>query len=241
MGREAALQLAAAGATVAIVDMNEVALAEVAAEHDNISGFNCDVSDLAAVQALVERVESELGTISRLTHCAAIMPAVPLMQSSASAVNKMMDINYGGTVNMVQTIMPLMQARGAGDVIIFGSMAGDIPALTLGAYCATKAATNMYAEILYHENRDGPLRLLLVCPPAVDTPLMDQAEEHGPAVLIKDRAEGRMSTPKMIIDAVEVAIEKGDWVVRPGQAALYTRFRRWFPGLLWSLVHKSSD
>lgn len=240
MGKEAALQLAAAGARVAIVDLNESALTETAAGHDNISAYSCDVSDLDAVQSMVQQVESELGPIARLTHCAAIMPAIPLMQSNAADINKMMAINYGGTVNLVQTIMPLMEARGAGDVIMFGSMAGDIPALTLGAYCATKAATNMYAEVLYHENRDGPLRILLVCPPAVDTPLMDQAAEHGPAQLMKDRAEGRMSTPKMIIDAVEAAIERGDWVVRPGQSALYTRFRRFFPGLLWRLVHKTA-
>lgn len=239
MGREAALQLVAAGAKVAIVDLNEDALTATAAEHDKITAYRCDVCDLDAVKLLVQRVESDLGPITRLTHCAAIMPAMPLMQSNAAEINRMMTINYGGTVNMVQTIMPLMQDRGAGDVIMFGSLAGDIPSLTMGAYCATKAATNMYAEVLYHENRDGPLRILLVCPPAVDTPLIDQAAEHGPAQLIKDRSEGRMSTPKMIIDAIETAIERGDWVVRPGQAALYTRFRRWFPGLLWRLVHKS--
>lgn len=241
MGREAALQLVAAGAKVAIVDLNQEGLTETAAQHDNISAYRCDVSDLDAVQSLVQRVESELGPITRLTHCAAIMPAIPLMRSNALDINKMMAINYGGTVNLVQTIMPLMQGRGVGDVILFGSLAGDIPSLTLGAYCATKAATNMYAEVLYHENRDSPLRILLVCPPAVDTPLMDQAAEYGPAQLLKDRAEGRMSTPKMIIDAVEAAVERGDWVVRPGQAALYTRFRRWFPGLLWRMVHKSVD
>ncbi|MFT5483543.1 MAG: NAD(P)-dependent dehydrogenase (short-subunit alcohol dehydrogenase family) [Halieaceae bacterium] len=241
MGREAALQLAGSGARVAIVDLNEKALASTAAENELISSYSCDVSNLESVQALVTRIESELGPIDRLTHCAAIMPAIPLMQSSAVDVNKMMAINYGGTVNMVQTIMPLMQARGSGDVIMFGSMAGDIPSLTLGAYCASKAATNMYAEILYHENRDGPVRMVLVCPPAVDTPLMDQAVDHGPAALIKDRAEGRMATPKMIIDAIETGIEDGKWVVRPGNSALYTRFRHWFPGLLWRLVHKSMD
>ncbi len=240
MGKEAALQLAAAGAKVAIVDMNEAALAETAASHDAISAYRCDVSDLEAVAALITQVESELGPIDRLTNCAAIMPAIPLVDSNAADVNRMMSINYGGTVNMVQTLLPRMLERGSGDLIIFGSMAGDIPALTLAAYCATKAATNMYTEVLYHENRDGPLRIVLVCPPMVDTPLMDQAVERGPKNLAEDRAAGKMATPKMIIDAVEAGIEKGDWVIRPGQSALFTRFRRFFPGLLWSLVHKAT-
>ncbi len=237
MGREAALQLARSGATVAIVDMNESGMEETCAQQSGITSYRCDVSKLEAVQELVAKIESELGPIDRLTHCAAIMPARPLAESNAGDINTMMAINYGGTVNMVQTVMPGMLQRGRGDIIMFGSMAGDIPALTLGAYCATKAATNSYAEILYHENRDSPLRLLLVCPPMVNTPLIDQAAEHGPASLLQQRDAGKMATPEFIINAVETAIEKGQWVVRPGQAAFLTRWRRWFPGLLWKAIH----
>lgn len=237
MGREAALQLARNGASVAVVDMNEAGMAETASMHDSVKTYRCDVSDLEQVQALVSTIESDLGPIDRLTHCAAIMPARLLTESNPHDINTMMAINYGGTVNMVQTIMPGMIERGAGDIIMFGSMAGDIPALTLGAYCATKAATNSYAEILYQENRDSPLRFLLVCPPMVNTPLINQATEHGPESLAKTRDDGKMATPEFIIDAVEEAIEKGKWVVRPGQAAFLTRWRRWFPGLLWKAIH----
>ena len=133
MGREAALQLARNGATVAIVDMNENGMAETAAEQAGITAYRCDVSKLGDVEAVVARIESELGPIDRLTHCAAIMPARKLTESNPNDINTMMAINYGGTVNMVQTIMPGMMERGRGDIIMFGSMAGDIPALTLGA------------------------------------------------------------------------------------------------------------
>ena len=57
MGREAALQLASAGAKVAIVDLNDEALAKVAAEHDGITTFSCDVCDLTAVQTLVQYLQ----------------------------------------------------------------------------------------------------------------------------------------------------------------------------------------
>ena len=44
-----------------------------------------------------------------------------------------------------------------------------------GAYCATKAATNAYMEILAEENRATAVQFMLVCPPLVNTPLLEQA------------------------------------------------------------------
>ena len=65
MGREAALQLARNGATVAIVDMNEAGMDETCSQQSGITAYRCDVSNLEAVQALVGRIESELGPIDR--------------------------------------------------------------------------------------------------------------------------------------------------------------------------------
>lgn len=239
MGRVAALKLANDGAKVAIVDLNDDALASVSAEHANLTPFKCDTSDLAQVRQLVADVEAALGPVDRLMHCAAIMPGQSIKEMSAELTNKMMAINYGGTVNMVTTVWPLMEARGAGDIIMFGSMAGDVLTHNLGAYSATKSATNTWAEVLHHENKDTPLRFLLVCPPMVNTPLVQQAVEYGPAS-IKTAGEDMMSTPEFIIDEVEKAIEKGDWVVRPGSAKWMVRMRRYFPRTLWWIMAKAN-
>lgn len=239
MGRVAALRLANAGAKVAAVDLDPRALERLAGESPNIHTHVCDVSNLEAVEALIAQVETGIGAIDRLTHCAAIMPGQSLRDMPAASITRMMNINYGGTVNMVKSVMPLMEQRGRGDIIMFGSMAGDVLALNLGAYCATKSATNTFAEVLARENKGGPLRLLLVCPPMVNTPLIEQAIEHGPAGLVESREAGRMVSPEFIIDAVESAIEQGKWVVRPGSAGFMTLWRRLFPGLLWWAIEKS--
>jgi NAD(P)-dependent dehydrogenase (short-subunit alcohol dehydrogenase family) len=240
MGRVAASRLAQQGAEVAIVDMNEPALRELAAEFSNMTPFKCDVSDLAQVEQLVADVEARLGPIARLTHCAAIMPGRSLVAMSAADINAMMAINYGGTVNMVKSVWPGMALRGAGDIILFGSMAGDVLTHNLGAYCATKSATNTFAEILYHENRHSPIRLLLVCPPMVNTPLVKQALEHGPGSITGAYERGRMASPESIIDAAEAALEKGKWRVTPGEAGFMMLWRRLFPGLLWKLMEKAN-
>ncbi len=240
MGRLTALRLAKEGAKVAIVDLNEDALSATAAESPNITAYKCDVSDLVQVQSVVTEVEANIGPVDRLTHCAAIMPGQSLSEMPAEKINQTMSVNYFGTVNLVKTLMPLMEQRGAGDIIIFGSMLGDVPMHNMGAYCATKSATNAFAEVLVYENKDSPIRFLLVCPPMVDTPLVNQAMENGPEGLKEAKHTGKMSSPESIIDATEVALEKGQWVVRPNEASFLVLLRRLFPGLLWRLMAKAN-
>lgn len=241
MGRIAALTLAKEGAKVAIVDVNEEALAKVSAEHANLSPFKCDTSDLSQVQKLIADVEAQLGPIDRLMQCAAIMPGDSILNMTAELTNRMMDINYGGTVNIVKTVWPLMEQRGGGDIMVFGSMAGDVLTHNLGAYSATKSATNTWAEVLHYENKNTPIRFLLVCPPMVNTPLVKQAIEKGPSSIKMAAKENKnMVTPEFMIDACETAIEKGEWVVRPGSAKFMVRLRRFFPGLLWKMMEKAN-
>ena len=61
MGKVAALRLAHQGARVAIVDLNDRALQETAAESDNITPFKCDVSDLAQVEQLITDIGLHMG------------------------------------------------------------------------------------------------------------------------------------------------------------------------------------
>ncbi len=240
MGQLMALRLAEQGAQVAIVDLNEKGLAETAARSSNITPFTCDVSNEEQVQQVVAEVQAKLGPIDRLTHAAAIMPAGAIADMPAAQMNRLMTINFNGTVNMVKALLPSMLERRSGDMIVFGSMAGDVLTHNMGAYAATKAATNVFVEVMVRENLDSGIRFLLVCPPAVNTPLVDQALEGGPKSLLDSKKAGRMSTPAKIIDAIEAALEKGKWVVRPGEAAILTWIRRMAPGLLWKLMEKAN-
>lgn len=240
MGRLSAQRLAEQGARVAAVDLNEEGLRETAASSANITPFVCDVSDRQQVESVIAEIQSQLGAIDRLTHAAAIMPGGALATMPSDRINQLMAINYGGTVNVTKAVLPAMLERDRGDMIMFGSMAGDVLTHNLGAYCATKSATNTYAEVLIRENRDCGIRFLLVCPPAVNTPLVSQALEAGPKSLIESHKAGRMSAPEKIVDAIEAALEKGKWVVRPGEAAALTWVRRLAPGLLWKLMEKAN-
>ena len=87
MGKVSALRLAAAGAQVAIFDMNEAALAETAAQSPNIRAWRCNVADWEEVQARVADVERELGPIDRLTHAAGIILSGREVPDSAAVLD----------------------------------------------------------------------------------------------------------------------------------------------------------
>ena len=93
MGQEAAWQLAAGGATVAIADMNEAGMAATREKFpEQIHCYVLNVCDEQAVLELVARIERELGPIDRLTHAAGIMPTGLLAAVPAAAISKAMAV-----------------------------------------------------------------------------------------------------------------------------------------------------
>jgi short-subunit dehydrogenase len=126
-----------------------------------------------------------------------------------------MDINYFGMVHVCQTVLPAMVARNAGEVILYGSTAGMVPMQRFGAYGTSKAANNFYARVLIAENR-SKVRMTLVFPPAVNTPLLDQASE-GPPIL-HTRFGRRFLTiePDRVVRAAERSVRRGQKYCYPG-------------------------
>ena len=239
MGRISALRLADGGAAaVCIVDVDEQGLEETAAGRSNVHPYVCDVSDGDAVAAMYADVVNAHGPVDRLTHAAAVMPASPMRHQTAGQMTRLMRINYDGTVNMVMGVFGSMLERGSGDIIMYGSLAGYVLAPHLGAYCASKSAVNTFGEVLIQENRGCGVRMLLVCPPLTNTPLINQATgTSNPGSIQVGIEQGRMADPNDIVDAVEKALSKNKEILFPGgEAKALYRLRRFVPGLLWRII-----
>jgi NAD(P)-dependent dehydrogenase (short-subunit alcohol dehydrogenase family) len=229
MGRLAAQRLAREGAKVAALDVNEAGLAETARGHEGIAAYGVDVTDARSVADVVARAERELGPIDRVLNAAAIMPTGYLLDQEAATVKRIMDINYGGTVNVTYAVLPGMLQRGRGDFVNFASVAGWMPTLHFGAYNASKFAVVAFTEVLHHENRGRGVRFACVCPPPVATPLLDQAKSQ-PKVL----AQLPAIQPEVVLDAIERDLERGRLMVFPDRIAWGDLLvRRFVPSLLW--------
>jgi NAD(P)-dependent dehydrogenase (short-subunit alcohol dehydrogenase family) len=235
MGRLAARRLAGAGAKVAALDVNEEGLRETARGHMGISAHTLDVTDEPAVAETVRRIEADLGPVDRVLNAAAIMPTGLLMDQDMRLINRIMEINYCGTVNVTMATLPGMLERGRGDLVNFASIAGWMPAIHFGAYNASKFAVVAFTEVLHHENRGKGVRFACVCPPPVATPLLDQAKSQ-PKVL--DQFDP--IAPEQVLDRIERSLEKGKLMVFPdASSAISQRIRRFFPSLLWRISHRT--
>ncbi len=234
MGRLVAQRMADAGATVVAADVNEAGLDETAAGRDGIRPLRLDVTDTVAVAAAVKEIEANFGPIDRVYNAAAIMPTCALPDQTTDEILKIMEINYGGLVNVTKAVLPGMLERGRGELVQFASVAGWMPSLHFGAYNASKFAVAAFSEVLHHETRDRGIRSVCVCPPPVATPLLEQATSR-PKVL--DQAPP--IAPGTVLDAIDKALARGDfWVFPNFQARLTVWMRRFLPNFVWRQVHR---
>lgn len=236
MGQLAARRLAAAGAKVAALDINAKGLAQTVEGQPNIKTYALNVTSIKAVNQTVALVERELGPIDRVVNAAAIMPFGKLLDQPAEQIHRLMAINYGGLVNVAKATLPGMLKRGKGDFVSFSSMLGQMPTLLTGGYAATKFAVSCFTEVLYHENRDRGVRFVCVCPPAVKTPLLQQAVDTAWPKLLDGNPPIK---PEEVLDALEVSLEKGEFWCLPGKGTrMGYIMRRLLPNAVWKEVHK---
>jgi NAD(P)-dependent dehydrogenase (short-subunit alcohol dehydrogenase family) len=240
MGRVAVHKLAATGAHVAALDINEAGLAETAEGWDNVHPFRCDVTDLERVIAIIHAVEEIYGPIDRVVHAAGIMPGALVLDETIEQAGRIMDINYMGTLHLLLNTLPRMVERGSGDWIAFGSTAGYCPSPFMGAYSASKAAVNTLIETVYWENLHSGVRILLAAPPPVNTPLLDQPPPE--AIAVRDtRSSNQTMTPEEMIDAIERDLEKGKPVCTGNTfGAMTVLMRRFIPTRLWKMALKAN-
>jgi NAD(P)-dependent dehydrogenase (short-subunit alcohol dehydrogenase family) len=237
MGLCAARCLAGHGVRVAALDVDEEALNRLERERPLVAASAVDVADARAVESVVADVEDRMGAIVFVMNAAGIMPTGLLLDQDAATVARVMEVNYGGTVNVTLAAVPRMVERGEGEVVNFAALAGWIPGLALGAYAAANFAVVAFTEVLAHENRDSGVGFVCVCPPAVRTPMLERTRGSP-----RGLARSEPLDPVSVLSSVERALEGGRLFAFPGwRAAAAFRLRRFAPGLLWAIDHWAEE
>ncbi|WP_282204711.1 2,3-dihydro-2,3-dihydroxybenzoate dehydrogenase [Kitasatospora fiedleri] len=128
-----------------------------------------DVTDGAAVEALVERVEREVGPVDVLVNVAGVLHVAPALELTDADWQHSFDVNTTGVFHTCRAVGRRMAERGRGSIVTVGSNAAGVPRTGMAAYAASKAATTMYVRCLGLELAAAGVRCNLVSPGSTDT------------------------------------------------------------------------
>ncbi len=192
IGRAVALALAAEGRTVAASARTETDLVSLAAESGSSAGrivpYPVDMTDEAAVIETVARIEQDLGAIDLAILNAGTHHPISAYDFDTAAFRKLVNTNLLGTVHCLGAVMARFVRRKSGTIAVVSSVAGYRGLPTAAGYGATKAALINMCEALKPELENVGVRLELINPGFVDTPLTRKNDFPMPFMVSPDRA-----------------------------------------------------
>lgn len=166
IGAAVARLLRASGATVVATDLAAPAPAEA-----GMHAFALDVADSAAVDALVARVERELGPIDLAAHVAGVLSTTTVLETGDAEWRRTFAVNADGTFHVGRALGRVMAPRRRGALVVVGSNAAGIPRHAMAAYAASKAAATMFVRCLGLELAPLGIRCNIVAPGSTRTPM----------------------------------------------------------------------
>lgn len=139
-------------------------------------GVHVDVRDADAVAGLVESTQAEHGRLDLMVNNAGIGLGGEPEELELVHWNRIIDVNLRGVIHGCQAAYPLMMRQGHGQILNVASSAGLIPSPgQLAPYAATKFAVVGLSHALRAAGTDRGIRVNVVCPGWIDTPLLDGA------------------------------------------------------------------
>ena len=182
IGEALAVELAARRASVVVADLDGERAAQVVARIQARGGEAThallDVSDHAAVQALVRETVARHGRLDFMFNLVGIIYTGTALDHSIDDWNRVLDVNLRGVVNGVEVAYPIMVERGFGHIVNMSSMAGLVPFYNV-PYTASRYAVVGLSLTLRGEASMNGLRVTLLCPGAVRTPTFSDAGKYG--------------------------------------------------------------
>ena len=185
IGEAIADALAAAGASVAVCDVDEEAAGKVAAgltERHGVraTGVGADISDSAAVRAAVEHVSAGLGPVDILVNNAAVDVIGRFVDSDEETWDRIIAVNLRGTITVTRAVLDSMIERGGGGRIVhIASDAGRVGSSGEVVYSATKGGVIAFGKALAREVARHDITVNSVCPGPTETALLGQVAEYS--------------------------------------------------------------
>jgi short-subunit dehydrogenase len=221
IGRQVVLNLLRRGAVVAAADLDPTALEQTSAlaavTSEQLSTHIVNVTDREAVEQLLSDVQTYHGHVDGIINVAGIIHRfVPIMDLSVEELERIMNVNLWGTVNMCKTFLPALTLRPSAAIVNISSLSALLPFAGQTFYGATKAAVKLFSEGLYQELRHLNIAVTTVFPGNIST---DISGNSGVAALDPQGRKAPVTTPEVTAGKIVQGMEKGSFRVVIGTDA----------------------
>ena len=232
IGQASAHGLAAHGATVWCGDLNaagaEATAAAIVSDGGAARALELDIT----AQDSVSRALTRVGAPDALVVTPSINVRRPILEIDDDAFQRVVDLNLRGVFRVLREFGRTMADRGRGSVVLFSSIRSQVIEPGQGVYAATKAGTVMLAKTLASELGQRGVRVNVVQPGVVETPLTQQIKSNAAwyEAYAGKGALGRWAQPSELVGAVvflcsdaasyvtgtELAVD-GGWLAQDGR------------------------
>lgn len=216
-GRLAAQAFAAAGARLALADIDLDAVQETVSLHafdpDAVLAMACDVSSAVEVEQFVAAAFERFARLDVAINNAGITHGLKRIGDCDEATfDRSIAVNLKGTFLCMRAELPRMVAQGGGRILNLSSVAGLRGAPLMGAYAAAKHGVIGLTQTAALEYAKRNIRVNALCPAFARTPILDPMVETGRGNTLEKMAEaipiGRLGEPEEIVQAMLWACAK---------------------------------
>ncbi len=187
IGEEIAKQLAEKGCRVILSSRNVDTLNEVKKSLNNSVQHIVYPLDLEKAAHNIQQISNDLlqfGTIDYLFNNGGMSQRATVEETEIEVDKRIMEINYFGNIALTKSILPIFKKQGYGHILVVSSIAGKFGFFLRSAYSASKHALHGYYESLRLEEEENNIRVTIVCPGKINTPISNNAitgngEKHG--------------------------------------------------------------
>lgn len=184
-----------------------------------------DVDSDSSIADAVKSIHAEGGQVDVLVNNAGIGTFGAVEEFPLDAFRATMETNYFGALRCIQAVLPEMRERESGCVINVSSVAGRVANSPLAAYSASKWALEALSEVLAQEVKPFNIRVAIVEPGIIDTPMARRAEaplddskyrqvrRYGGLFRASFESEAPRP-PSLVAEAIREIIESGTWKLR---------------------------
>ena len=182
IGKALAIKFANEGWQVAASARRENLLKELSNQYTNIQSFPLDVTDSDKCKSVFKDIVDKFENIEICVFGTGIHDPQSEKKFNLEKIKKIMEVNFFGTMNSINSVYDYFAQKKVGQISIISSVAGYRGLPAAGAYCASKSALTSFAESLHFEMKKKNVRVSLISPGFIKTPMTDQNDFPMPMI-----------------------------------------------------------